>query len=116
MTNADCLFCRIVAGEIPATIVLSNTDAVVIRDVKPQAPVHVLVIPRAHFQDATDLARKDQGLFGRLMATAVDAADQESLTGSGYRLVLNSGTDGGQTVDHLHIHVLGGRRMSWPPG
>lgn len=114
-TSVPCLFCRMVKGEIPAELAASNVDAIIIRDINPQAPVHLLVIPRRHSSTATELAGEDPELFGRLMATAAETAVRERLD-NGYRLVINTGMDGGQTVDHLHIHVLGGRAMSWPPG
>jgi histidine triad (HIT) family protein len=115
MGNTNCIFCRIVAGDIPSTPVFSNDDAIVIRDLNPQAPTHLLVIPKMHYANATELARSDTNLFGRLMAVCAHVAHEEGLV-NGYRLVLNTGPDGGQTVDHLHIHVLGGRHMRWPPG
>lgn len=110
-----CLFCGIVAGEIPATVVYEDDRLVAFRDIGPQAPTHVLVIPRDHHQDIGALVAADPALTGELMAAAVAVAQQEGLTG-GYRLVLNTGPDGGQTVDHVHAHVLGGRRLTWPPG
>lgn len=110
-----CLFCRIVAGEIPATVVYENDRLVAFRDIGPQAPTHVLVIPREHHEDIAALVAADPGLSGELMAAAVAVAQQEGLD-AGYRLVLNTGSDGGQTVDHVHVHVLGGRHLAWPPG
>jgi len=115
-SSRDCLFCRIVAGEIPASLVRETEDAIVIRDVNPQAPVHVLVLPRAHFVDLAEAVGKDEALVGRLSRLAVEVAATEGLEARGYRLVINTGRDGGQTVFHLHIHVLGGRPMAWPPG
>jgi histidine triad (HIT) family protein len=113
MTN-DCIFCRIAAGEIPATIVAENDQAIAFRDLHPQAPVHVLVIPRRHVRslDAAD----DVGELGAVMQLAAAVARQEGIADTGYRVVGNTGDDGGQTVHHLHMHVLGGRAMSWPPG
>ncbi|HUQ48611.1 MAG TPA: histidine triad nucleotide-binding protein [Gemmatimonadaceae bacterium] len=111
---ADCLFCRIVAKEIPATIVAETDNALAFRDIHPAAPTHILVIPRAH---SDSLAHADdESLLGHLMAFAAKVAVQEGISESGYRTVVNTGAHGGQTVDHLHIHVLGGRRMTWPPG
>jgi histidine triad (HIT) family protein len=112
----DCLFCRIVAGEIPASMVRETEDAIVVRDVNPQAPVHVLVIPRRHFTDVAEAVTEDERLVGRINRLAVDVAAAEGLEKNGYRIVVNAGRDGGQTVFHLHIHVLGGRPMTWPPG
>lgn len=112
----DCIFCRIVAGEATAGILSTTEDGVVIRDVNPQAPVHLLVVSRRHFVDATEASKSDPSIFGRLMSTAVAAATDAGLDRGGYRLVVNTGRDGGQTVPHLHIHVLGGRSMAWPPG
>ncbi len=112
---SDCLFCGIAAGDIPADIVYSNDAIVAFRDVNPQAPTHVLVIPREHHVDAAHLAGADPALLGRLAGVAAEVAEADGL-GGGYRLVLNSGADAGQTVNHVHLHVLGGRHLSWPPG
>ena len=113
MTDS-CLFCRIVAGEIPAQIVDETPDALAFRDITPQAPVHVLVIPRKHV-DSLALATNEADL-GHLMAFAARVAAKEGIAEEGYRTVINTGKEGGQTVDHLHLHVLGGRAMKWPPG
>ncbi len=112
----DCLFCRIVAGEIPATIVAEDDATIAFRDINPQAPTHVLVIPRTHIASATELAAEHGDLLARLFAMANRVATEERIADRGFRLVVNVGRDGGQTVDHLHLHVLGGRRMTWPPG
>jgi len=112
---ADCLFCRIVAGEIPATRLHADELVVAIRDIGPQAPTHVLIMPVTHIASAADLTEADGPLLGRIFAVAADLARQEGLDG-GWRLVTNVGRDGGQSVDHLHVHLLGGRSMSWPPG
>lgn len=106
----DCVFCRIVAGELPAEVVHETSATIAIRDLHPQAPTHVLVLPRAHHQDAAALADADPGQLGELFAAAVAVARQEGLVG-GYRLLTNTGADGGQTVQHLHVHVLGGRPL-----
>ena len=111
----ECLFCRIVAGEIPATVVHETGDVLAFRDIAPQAPTHVVVIPKAHHQDAAALAAADPALAGRLLAAATDVAESEGLA-DGHRLVLNTGSDGGQTVFHVHVHLLGGRALTWPPG
>jgi len=111
----ECLFCRIVEGDIPADVVLRTDGFVAFRDINPQAPVHVLVIPADHHRDAAELAVADPELAGRLLATAAQVAESEGLA-SGYRIVLNTGADAGQTVFHVHAHVLGGRDLLWPPG
>jgi histidine triad (HIT) family protein len=113
--SADCLFCRIVAGEIPAARVHEDDLVVAIRDINPQAPTHVLVMPVAHVRSAADLTDADGPLLGRLFAVAARIAADEGLAG-GWRLVSNVGQDAGQSVDHLHVHLLGGRPMHWPPG
>ena len=111
----DCLFCRIVGGEIPSTRLHEDDLVIAIRDIDPQAPTHVLVLPKAHIASAADLTDADGPLLGRLFGVAATLARQEGLDG-GWRLVTNVGDDGGQTVDHLHVHLLGGRPMTWPPG
>ena len=110
-----CLFCRIVAGELPADVVHEGPRTLAFRDLHPAAPVHVLVVPREHHATAADLARADPAHLGEVLAAATEVAEREGLD-AGYRLVLNTGDDGGQTVHHLHVHVLGGRGLSWPPG
>jgi histidine triad (HIT) family protein len=111
-----CLFCRIVAGEIPADRVHEDDEVLAFRDVNPQAPTHILVIPKAHIESAADLASADSAaIAGRLLATVADLADREGLR-RGWRVVTNVGSDGGQSVQHLHLHLLGGRRLTWPPG
>lgn len=112
----DCLFCRIADGAVPATVVRRTERTVAFRDVNPQAPVHVLVIPVAHHRDVAALARDDAGLLGEVMAQVVEVAAAEGLAEHGYRVVFNTGRSGGQTVFHVHAHVLGGRGMAWPPG
>jgi histidine triad (HIT) family protein len=112
----ECLFCRIVAGEIPATVVRDDADTLAFRDLDPKAPVHVLVIPKAHHRDAAAVLAADPGLLASIYATAVAVAEQEGITDGGYRAVFNTGADGGQTVPHAHLHLLGGRRLTWPPG
>lgn len=110
----DCLFCRIVRGEIGTTIVAQNDHALAFRDIDPQAPVHVLVIPRRHvvsLAEASDITE-----LGEVMRLAADVARQEGIEESGYRCVTNIGADGSQSVGHLHVHVLGGRKLGWPPG
>lgn len=111
-----CLFCRIAAGEIPATIVREDDEVVAFRDIDPKAPTHVLVVPRRHIASANDLTAADHDLVGRLFTTAGAIAGEEGIAEPGYRLVMNTGPEAGQSVAHIHLHVLGGRRMRWPPG
>ncbi len=112
----DCLFCKIAAGDVPAERVLESHRTVAFRDINPQAPVHVLVIPREHYADAAALATAAEGLLAEVVSQAHRVAVAEGLTGDGYRLVFNTGSGAGQTVFHAHAHVLGGRAMRWPPG
>ena len=118
MAEQNCLFCKIVAGEIPAQLVYEDEAAVAFRDINPQAPVHVLVIPRAHVASLADAESggADAETLGRLLHAAARVARAEGLEESGYRTVANTGAGAGQSVFHLHLHVLGGRRLSWPPG
>jgi len=114
---ADCIFCRIAGGEIPAKVVRRTEDVVAFHDLNPQAPVHVLVIPSRHFVAARDATGEEgERLLGRLVAFAAEVATDLGLDQGGYRLVTNTGRDGGQSVDHLHLHLLGGRALGWPPG
>jgi histidine triad (HIT) family protein len=114
---ADCLFCRIVRGEIPAQIVKRSPDAVAFRDIDPRAPVHVLVIPTTHVPSVRDAAGPDgERMLGRLLGFAAEVAGELGVDSGGYRLVTNTGRDAGQSVDHLHFHLLGGRALTWPPG
>jgi histidine triad (HIT) family protein len=110
----DCVFCRIARGEIPATIVAENATCIAFRDLGPQAPVHALVIPREHVASLNEV--KSPALLADVMALAVEVARKDGIAASGYRVVFNTNADGGQTVYHLHAHVLGGRHMAWPPG
>ena len=113
----DCIFCRIASGEIPATIVRRSDDAVAFRDLDPRAPTHVLVIPTKHLPAVRDAASDDdRRLLGRLLAFTAEVASELGLDHGGYRIVTNTGPDAGQSVAHLHLHLLGGRRMTWPPG
>jgi histidine triad (HIT) family protein len=114
--STDCVFCRIVAGEIPAKVVHQTPDLIAIRDINPQAPIHILILPRQHLAGVEAVTAHDQNVLGALMLAAAHVAEQEGIAANGYRLVINSGADGGQTVPHLHVHVLGGRQMTWPPG
>ena len=112
---ADCLFCSIVAGDIPADVVLSTEQVLAFRDIQPQAPVHVLVIPKEHHENVGELANDAPELTAALLQAARQVAASEGV-GDGYRLVFNTGADAGQSVFHVHAHVLGGRDLAWPPG
>jgi histidine triad (HIT) family protein len=113
----DCIFCRIASGEIPATIVRRSDDAVAFRDLDPRAPTHVLVIPTKHLESVRDAeSDEDRRMLGSLLAFTAEVASALGLDTGGYRIVTNTGPDAGQSVAHLHLHLLGGRRMSWPPG
>ncbi len=116
MSEQSCLFCRIVAKDIPADFVHQDDSAVVIRDTNPQAPTHLLVIPQAHIESLDDASQKDEALLGHLLRVAARVANAEGLAEGGYRTVINNGAGAGQSVFHLHVHVLGGRPMNWPPG
>ncbi|MBD0370435.1 MAG: histidine triad nucleotide-binding protein [Pyrinomonadaceae bacterium] len=112
----DCLFCRIIAGEIPADVVHTDDRSVAFRDINPQAPTHILVIPREHIESLDEATQRDESTLGHLLRVAARLANQEGLSESGYRTVINTGAGAGQSVFHLHLHVLGGRQMNWPPG
>lgn len=112
----DCLFCAIAAQAIPADVVLADDEVLAFRDIAPQAPVHVLVIPRRHYGTMAALAADDAGLTTKLLATATSLAADLGIAESGYRIVVNTGPDGGQSVDHVHLHLLGQRQLAWPPG
>lgn len=117
MSEQNCIFCQIVAGGIPAQIVYRDERAVAFRDLNPQAPVHVLIIPRAHVASLSEAATQDDSAtLGHLLRVAARVAAQENLSESGFRTVINNGAGAGQTVFHLHLHVLGGRALAWPPG
>lgn len=111
---SDCLFCRIVRKEIPAKLVTEDEHCVAFRDINPQAPVHVLVIPREHLASLNEM--KDGAIIGRMHVLAAKIARDEGLAERGYRTVINTNSDAGQTVFHLHLHLLGGRHLGWPPG
>lgn len=113
---ADCLFCKIVKGEIPAKKIHEDDDTVAFLDINPQAPTHLLVVPRRHIPTLNDLGPDDDALAGKLLRVAAALAKERGLAGRGWRMVLNTNADAGQTVFHIHAHVLGGRRMTWPPG
>ena len=112
----DCLFCRIANKEIPATIRYEDDTFVAFADISPAAPSHTLIIPKRHLDRLSVAQETDEALLGKLLLTAEKVARQENLTEDGYRLVINTGDAGGQTVQHLHVHLLGGRDMQWPPG
>ncbi len=113
---SDCIFCKLVSGEIQPDVVLETDDVLAFRDMGPQAPTHVLVIPKRHISTLNDLQPEDAELVGKLYLVARQVAVDEGLAESGYRTVMNCNRDGGQTVFHIHLHLLGGRPMSWPPG
>jgi len=114
--DPSCLFCKIVAGEIPSTRVTEDDLVLAIRDIAPRAPTHVLVLPKAHIASAADLTDEHATLVGRIFATTAEIARTEGIAEGGYRVVTNIGPWGGQTVDHLHFHLMGGRPFTWPPG
>ena len=117
MHAPDCIFCRIATGEIPAQIVGRSDHAVAFRDLSPQAPTHVLVIPTQHLTSAAEATgAAGEAILGQVMALGVQVAAELGLADGGYRFVMNTGREGGQTVHHLHLHLLGGRQMHWPPG
>jgi histidine triad (HIT) family protein len=111
-----CLFCRIISGELPSAQVYADESIVAIRDISPQAPTHLLLIPRKHIRSVNEVGPADKDLIGKMCAVAAKMAMRHGVAEDGYRLVVNVGRNGGQTVDHLHVHMLGGRPMAWPPG
>lgn len=116
MSDPDCLFCKIIAGEIPADIIFESEAAIAFRDINPQAPTHVLIIPRQHVATINDIESEHESLVGGLFSAAKAIAEDEGLSEDGYRVVMNCNEAAGQTVFHLHLHLLGGRRLDWPPG
>ncbi len=116
MSEQDCLFCKILSGDIPADIVYESDTAIAFRDVRPQAPTHVLVIPRKHVATINDLGDEDREIVGSLYLAAKEIARAEGLSDEGYRAVMNCNEGAGQSVFHIHLHVLGGRVLGWPPG
>ena len=114
MSEENCLFCKIVVGDFPANFVHQDERCVVIRDINPQAPMHVLVIPREHMESLDDASQKEESLLGHLLRVGARVANDEGH--ESYRTVINTGAGAGQSVFHLHVHVLGGRTMNWPPG
>jgi histidine triad (HIT) family protein len=113
---SDCLFCGIATGEIDANVVTDDDRWMAFRDINPQAPIHILVVPKKHIATVTDLTSADEALVGELVRAAARIATDEGIAEDGYRLVLNTNAGAGQTVFHLHLHLLGGRPLSWPPG
>jgi histidine triad (HIT) family protein len=116
MTNSDCLFCKIAAGQTRADVVISDDHVVAFRDINPQAPTHVLIVPKRHIATINDLGPGDAELVGRLFLAARDIAMDEGLSEKGYRVTMNCMEGAGQSVFHIHLHLLGGRKLGWPPG
>jgi len=116
MAESDCLFCSILAGDVPADIIFESDTAVAFYDINPQAPAHVLIIPRKHIATINDLEKDDQTIVGSLFSAAKEIAEQEGFADVGYRAVMNCNEAAGQTVFHIHLHLLGGRAFTWPPG
>jgi histidine triad (HIT) family protein len=112
----DCLFCKLINGDIPANILYQDDDVLAFEDIMPQAPIHFLVIPKRHISTLNDLTDADAAIVGKLQITAAKVAKQKGISEEGYRVVMNCNEMGGQTVYHIHMHVLGGRAMTWPPG
>lgn len=112
----DCLFCKIASGEIPAKLAFEDPDIFAIHDIRPQAPTHILVLPKKHIATINDIDNNDEQLLGRMILTAKKLAKAEKISEDGYRLVFNVNSGGGQEVYHIHLHILGGRQMKWPPG
>ena len=107
----ECIFCRIIADEIPADVVFRDDEVVAFRDIHPQSPKHILIVPKSHIASMTEVTDQHQGLLGKLLLAAQKVAEKENIAAKGYRLTINSGSDGGQLVPHLHLHLLGGRRL-----
>lgn len=116
MHNSDCLFCRIIKKEIPAKVAAENESVFAFHDVHPQAPVHILIVPKRHFESVNDLNHDLSSYLAPMTMMAKELAAQNGIENSGYRIVMNTGKDAGQSVFHLHMHLLGGRYMAWPPG
>ena len=116
MAERDCIFCKIVAGEIPSKKIYEDELAFAFRDINPQAPTHALIIPRPHIASLADAGESDEALLGHLLLVAARIARDEGLSEAGYRTVINTGAGAGQSVFHIHVHVIGGRRLAWPPG
>jgi len=112
----DCIFCKIASGEMGTEFVYESDDIVAFRDLNPQAPTHILLIPKKHIQKISEIKKEDEALIGKMIAAANSIAEEEKISETGYRLVFNCGKDSGQEVLHIHLHLLGGRKMMWPPG
>jgi len=115
-TNPDCLFCKILSGDIPADIIHESDSAIAFRDINPKAPTHVLIIPRKHISTINDITEDEHAIVGSLYSVARDVARAEGIAEEGYRAVMNCNEAAGQTVFHIHLHLLGGRALGWPPG
>lgn len=113
---SDCIFCKIGAKQIQSMVVHDEDDLLAFRDINPQAPVHILIIPKKHYTSLNDVDVAESDLLGKMFNAAKQIARQEKINGTGYRLIINTGTNAGQSVAHLHLHLLGGRQMGWPPG
>ena len=114
--NRQCIFCQILAGKMPARVVYEDDAVLAFEDVRPQAPVHILIIPRHHLASLSEASKKDEAVLGRMLLVASEVARDRNIEAQGYRVVANNGSWAGQSVDHFHLHVLGGRLFHWPPG
>jgi histidine triad (HIT) family protein len=114
--DPNCIFCKIAAGEIPAKVAFQNDELLAFHDINPAAPTHILIIPREHIASVNEINDQNAPLVGRIIQKAADLAREQGIASNGYRIVTNIGDDGGQSVHHLHIHLLGGRKLTWPPG
>lgn len=114
--EASCIFCKIVRQEVPAKLVYEDESVVAFRDINPAAPVHILIVPRRHITGVLSLTEEDEGLVGHIVSVAKKLAEENSIAEGGFRVVVNQGRDAGQSVPHIHFHLLGGRPMNWPPG
>lgn len=115
-SNSDCLFCKILDGDVPADIIFESETAIAFRDINPKAPTHVIIIPRRHIPTINDISEDDQAIVGSLYSAARTIADAEGIADEGYRVVMNCNAAAGQSVFHIHLHLLGGRTLGWPPG
>jgi histidine triad (HIT) family protein len=116
MSEMDCIFCKIASGEIKADLVYRDDQVAAFRDVKAQAPVHILIVPKQHIPSLAGVGAEQEGILGHIMYVAAQLAEREGIAQGGFRVVMNAGANAGQTVDHIHLHLLGGRGMGWPPG
>lgn len=112
----DCIFCKIINKEIPAKVAYEDEDVLAFHDINPQAPIHLLIIPKQHIASIMEINKEDDGLLNKVIMVAQKLAKQNNIDTKGFRIVVNTGDDGGQTVSHLHFHILGGRSLAWPPG